>query len=121
MILWLLGSGLVLLLLDFPVFFWEKNLPTLPGGWAAGRDRSGPLPEESARNGPLTCDPPAPRAGHQIQDLGDRAGPYRYEYIGFRLIAKSPSRYYLVSKTADYNSTKVVVLPDDDTVRVELS
>ncbi|MFF7601849.1 hypothetical protein [Streptomyces mirabilis] len=35
MILWLLGSGLVLLLLGFPVFFWEKNLPTLPGGWAA--------------------------------------------------------------------------------------
>ncbi|MFE2470433.1 hypothetical protein [Streptomyces mirabilis] len=50
-----------------------------------------------------------------------RSGPYRYEYIGFRLIAKSPSRDYLVSKTADYNSTKVVVLPDDDTVRVELS
>ncbi|MET7975666.1 hypothetical protein ABZW44_22025 [Streptomyces mirabilis] len=34
-ILWLLGSGLVLLLLGFPVFFWEKNLPTLPGGWVA--------------------------------------------------------------------------------------
>ncbi|MFD7056176.1 hypothetical protein ACFWBS_47100 [Streptomyces mirabilis] len=35
MILWLLGSGLVLLPLGFSVFFWEKNLPTLPGGWAA--------------------------------------------------------------------------------------
>ncbi|MFF1474603.1 hypothetical protein [Streptomyces mirabilis] len=35
MTLWLLGSGLVLLLLGFPAFFWEKNLPTLPGGWAA--------------------------------------------------------------------------------------
>ncbi|KPI00699.1 hypothetical protein OK006_8176 [Actinobacteria bacterium OK006] len=23
------------MLLGFPVFFWEKNLPTLPGGWAA--------------------------------------------------------------------------------------
>lgn len=34
-ILWLLGSGLVLLPLGFSVFFWEKNLPTLPGGWAA--------------------------------------------------------------------------------------
>ncbi|MFD7375113.1 hypothetical protein [Streptomyces mirabilis] len=59
--------------------------------------------------------------GIRYKDLGGRAGPYRYEYIGFRLIAKSPSRDYLVSKTADYNSTKVVVLPDDDTVRVELS
>ncbi|MFC9635519.1 DUF1062 domain-containing protein [Streptomyces mirabilis] len=35
MILWLLGSGLVLLLLGFPVFLWGKNLTTLPGGWAA--------------------------------------------------------------------------------------
>jgi hypothetical protein len=34
-IFWLLGSGLVLLLLGFPVFLWEENLPTLPGGWAA--------------------------------------------------------------------------------------
>jgi hypothetical protein len=192
-ILWLLGSGLVLLLLGFPVFFWEKNLPTLPGGWAAQfvpamlvalgatlaffavqlrlthdggtHDRPGRTGDRLWLSGGalllglltmtlfFTMARYASMAGvsnavataqdhyrksqhvmvhsrvilqHHAQDirykhLGDRAGPYRYEYIGFRLIAKSPSRYYLVSKTADYKSTKVVVLPDDDTVRVELS
>lgn len=85
-ILWLLGSGLVLLLLGFPVFFWEKSrgspapratdddallhhgpLRVDGGREQRRRGRSGPLPEESARSGPRPSSawtlPPPPRRG----------------------------------------------------------
>ncbi|MFH8767811.1 hypothetical protein [Streptomyces sp. NPDC017958] len=50
----------------------------------------------------------------EFKDHGSANGPYRYEYRGFRLLAKAPTRFYLISRTAHYRDG-VVVLPDDGT------
>ncbi|MEV0000283.1 hypothetical protein [Streptomyces sp. NPDC050848] len=55
------------------------------------------------------------------QDMGTGKDSYRYQYTGFRLLVKSPSRFYLVSHASRYADHLTVVLPDDDTVRVELT
>jgi hypothetical protein len=47
-------------------------------------------------------------------DYGGQGVPYRYEYRGFRLLAKSPTRFYLVSYDSRWDDRHVVVLPDDD-------
>ncbi|MFF8836607.1 hypothetical protein [Streptomyces sp. NPDC015130] len=60
--------------------------------------------------------------GITYKDLGAARGPYRHRYTGFRLLVKSPSRFYLVShETRDVDDYMTVVLPDDDTVRVALT
>ncbi|WP_243769271.1 hypothetical protein [Streptomyces cyanogenus] len=55
----------------------------------------------------------------EFQDHGNASGPYRYEYRGLQLLAKAPSRFYLVSHTAHYRDG-VVVLPDDGTAWLEI-
>lgn len=49
----------------------------------------------------------------EFKDHGGRGAPYRYEYRGFRLLAKSPTRFYLVSYKAKWHNRHVVVLPDN--------
>ncbi|KKD01940.1 hypothetical protein TN53_43300, partial [Streptomyces sp. WM6386] len=36
-------------------------------------------------------------SGIESKDYGSQGAPYRYQYRGFRLLAKSPHRFYLVS------------------------
>ncbi|MFG3011623.1 hypothetical protein ACGFZB_14410 [Streptomyces cinerochromogenes] len=55
----------------------------------------------------------------KFRDHGSGKGPYRYEYRGFQLLAKTPARFYLVSHTARYRDG-VVVLPDDGTLWLEI-
>ncbi|MEV6328414.1 hypothetical protein [Streptomyces sp. NPDC051909] len=59
--------------------------------------------------------------GITYKDMGADRGPFRHRYVGFRLLVKSPSRFYLVSHTAREADYQTVVLPDDDTVRVALT
>ncbi|MEU9347168.1 hypothetical protein AB0D74_38800 [Streptomyces sp. NPDC048278] len=54
------------------------------------------------------------------RDRGPGFGPYRYEYQGFRVLAKAPNRFYLVSSTSRWKDRVVVALPDDGTVWVEI-
>ncbi|MFJ9868611.1 hypothetical protein [Streptomyces sp. NPDC101165] len=58
--------------------------------------------------------------GIEFLDHGSANGPYRYEYRGFRLLAKSPARFYLVSYTSRWKDRRVVVLPDDRTAWLEI-
>ncbi|MGW5850458.1 hypothetical protein ACWFQ8_21340 [Streptomyces sp. NPDC055254] len=53
-------------------------------------------------------------------DLGSGSGPYRHQYRGFRILVKAPTRFYLVSYAARFEDRVMVVLPDDDTLRVEI-
>ncbi len=59
--------------------------------------------------------------GILFDDLGSAKGPYRYQYRGFRVLAKTPARLYLVSHVPGQKSRTLVVLPDDNTVRIEIS
>ncbi|WP_225833257.1 hypothetical protein [Streptomyces sp. NK08204] len=55
------------------------------------------------------------------EDLAPDHGPYRYRYEWFVLLAKSNGRYYLVNRSwHPFSNNTVVVLPDDDSVRVDV-
>lgn len=56
----------------------------------------------------------------RFRDRGSESGPYRYEYRGFRILAKAPTRFYLVSSVSRYRDRRVVVLPDDGTTWLEI-
>ncbi|MGW0910796.1 hypothetical protein ACWD1Z_03440 [Streptomyces sp. NPDC002784] len=59
--------------------------------------------------------------GIEFTDHGERSAPYRYEYRGFRVLAKAPARFYLISHQArSYRDRHVVMLPDDGTVWMEI-
>jgi hypothetical protein len=58
--------------------------------------------------------------GIRFKDHGSAGGPYRYEYRGFRLLMKSPTRFYLVSYVSRWKDRRVVVLSDDRTVWLEI-
>jgi hypothetical protein len=62
---------------------------------------------------------PNDAVGIERQDLGS-AEPFRYRYLGFRQLAKSGSHYYLVSYQSRGLEDLAVVLPDDDSIRVEV-
>ncbi|MFF5971817.1 hypothetical protein ACFY7C_09860 [Streptomyces sp. NPDC012769] len=55
------------------------------------------------------------------EDQGAAKGPYRHQYNGFRLLVKSPTRFYLVSHASRWDDHLTVVLPDDNSVRVEMT
>ncbi|MEU5364568.1 hypothetical protein ABZ354_13915 [Streptomyces sp. NPDC005925] len=56
----------------------------------------------------------------EFTDYGGESAPYRYEYRGFRLLAKSPTRFYLVSYDSRWLDRSVVVLPDDGVAWLEI-
>ncbi|MFE3244341.1 hypothetical protein [Kitasatospora indigofera] len=58
--------------------------------------------------------------GISFHDMGEGGGPFRYRYAGFVVLAKSPSSYYLVSHEWRPGNDVTVVLPEDDSVRVEV-
>ncbi|MFE4512964.1 hypothetical protein ACFRMQ_02035 [Kitasatospora sp. NPDC056783] len=58
-------------------------------------------------------------SGIYFTDLGDSGGPYRYQYRGFILLAKSTARYYLVSYDRRQPKDVTVVLRDDNDIRIE--
>ncbi|MET8543530.1 hypothetical protein ABZW03_23200 [Kitasatospora sp. NPDC004799] len=57
--------------------------------------------------------------GIYFTDLGEAGGPYRYQYRGFMLLAKSSARYYLVSYDRRRPRDVTVVLRDDESIRIE--
>nr|WP_253267958.1 hypothetical protein [Streptomyces asoensis] len=56
----------------------------------------------------------------EFTDYGGQGAPYRYEYRGFRLLAKSPTRFYLVSYDSKWFDRHVVVLPDNGIAWLEI-
>lgn len=55
-----------------------------------------------------------------FKDHGSKSAPYRYEYKGFRILAKAPTRFYLISYVSRYHDRRVVMLPDDGTAWLEI-
>lgn len=57
--------------------------------------------------------------GITLKDLSDGSEAYPYRYSGFVLLARSESRYYLVSHVRRRPNDLTVVLPDDGSIRIE--
>ena len=78
----------------------------------------------------LGIDPQGPGSGsadscNAIQMTQRRKAAYRYQYLGFRFLAHSAGKYFLTPTHGrgdpwDPADAAVFVLPDDDTIRIEL-
>ncbi|MET9958995.1 hypothetical protein ABZ128_07865 [Streptomyces sp. NPDC006326] len=113
----LVGEGLLLGVLTMSLFFDAARYATMAGESEGWRDAL-----KGFTNSPVTVVYSSVRLGDsppgvQFTDLGSGSGPYRYRYNGFRILVKSSSRFYLVTREW-LNGRATVVLPDDDSVRV---
>ncbi|MEU8619325.1 hypothetical protein [Streptomyces sp. NPDC048623] len=119
--MWAAGGALLIGLLAMSLFFGMSQY-VVAAGASEARDairdgNTGSLPVVVYSRIPIAHS----ASGITYKDMGDGAGPYRHRYIGFLLLVKAPSRFYLVSHTATNRNYMTVVLPDDDTVRVALT
>jgi len=57
----------------------------------------------------------------QERDLGARYGPYRFRYEGFKLLVRANNRLFLIPYSWSTDNAFTLVLPDDDSVRVEFA
>jgi hypothetical protein len=53
--------------------------------------------------------------------LGTAESAYRYRYDGLRLVQRSGDRYLLMSERGDAGSSRIIVLRDSDTIRLEFA
>ncbi|MGW0467466.1 hypothetical protein ACWDX6_19610 [Streptomyces sp. NPDC003027] len=119
--MWSAGGALLIGLLALSLFFGTTRYVVMQGETLASNEIQGgfreSLPVVVYSSIPIVHN--ATAIGYR--DMGDGKGPYRHRYVGFRLLVKSPTRFYLVSyasRTMDYLT---VVLPDDESLRVELT
>jgi hypothetical protein len=118
--LWLTGGAVLLGLLAMSLFLQVAQYTAVEGRSDAEDEADG-----GYRQSMQVVVHSRFRLSHHAQriefyDGGGASGPYRYQYSGFRLIAKSPNRFYLVSSASHFADRIVVVLPDDGNVWVEL-
>ncbi|MFK0255591.1 hypothetical protein [Streptomyces sp. NPDC090445] len=119
--LWLAGGALLIGLFAMSLFFAMSRYAAQAGTTAAAELKAGGYVAHSPRvvvHSKVSL--PHHLGGIKFKDRGPGSAPFRYEYRGFRLLVKSPSRYYFVSY-AESEVPQLVVLPDDETVRVEIS
>ncbi|MEU6897871.1 hypothetical protein [Streptomyces virginiae] len=119
--LWLAAGALLLGVLTMSLFFGMARYVAAAGRVEAMKDAAGgyvssPRAVVYSRV-PVTHHAP----GILFDDLGGARGPYRYQYRGFRVLAKTPARLYLVSHVPGQKYRTLVVLPDDNTIRIEIS
>ncbi|WP_063746954.1 hypothetical protein [Streptomyces canus] len=118
--MWLAGGTLLLALLALGLFYDMTQYVAAVGRGDARSDTDGRYPGTQwvlvHSRVPLAHYAP----GITPRDRGPGFGPYRYEYQGFRIIAKAPNRFYLVSARSQWKNRVVVALPDDGTVWVEI-
>jgi len=66
---------------------------------------------------PLTIEAP----GVTTSSVSDDPEAYRYRYTGLRLLIRSNQKYFLLPEVVSSTEPQTIVLPDDSTVRIELS
>ncbi|MFF4157973.1 hypothetical protein [Streptomyces sp. NPDC001678] len=116
--------GFLLALLAMSLFFGAARFADQAGSTQADRAAadgfrgSGNIHVLIDSSSPIHHDAP----GISFYDLGPKYAPFRYQYRGFVLLAKTASHYYLASRVrrGSDNRDLTVVLPDDNTIRVEL-
>ncbi|GGT28174.1 hypothetical protein [Streptomyces purpureus] len=120
--MWSAGGALLIGLLALSLFFGMTRYVDMQGGSHAWDEiqggHEGSLPVVVYSRIPIVHH----ADGIKHEDMGIGKGPYRHQYRGFRLLVKSPSRFYLVTHASRVMGYPLaVVLPDNDTVRVELT
>ncbi|MER7516031.1 hypothetical protein [Streptomyces sp. NPDC126499] len=119
--MWSTGGALLIGLLAMSLFFGTTRYVALQGNTHAWEEIQAGYPESL----PVVVYSRIPVVHNATaithQDMGGDKGPYRHRYTGFHLLVKSPSRFYLVSYATRHDNYLTVVLPDDDSVRVEMT
>ncbi|MER6384186.1 hypothetical protein [Streptomyces sp. NPDC001250] len=119
--LWLAGGALLLGLLTLCLLFDMVRYVA-----ALGRGNAISLAKQGYKGMPYVAVhsrvPLMTSAPHiTLIDHGSGSGPYRYEYLNFRILAKAPARFYLVSNASHWTDRDVVALPDNDSLWMEIS
>ncbi|TQF06470.1 hypothetical protein E6W39_35100 [Kitasatospora acidiphila] len=116
----LVGSGVVLVgMLTLSLFFATSRYAYEAARSNAAQDAAAHFPGSTKLLIYSRTHVPNDAVGIEQQDLGS-SEPFRYRYLGFRQLAKSGSHYYLVSYMSRGPEDLAVVLPDDDSIRVEV-
>ncbi|MFI5687802.1 hypothetical protein [Streptomyces sp. NPDC051636] len=118
--LWLAAGALLIGLLSLSLFYDMARYVNESGRGAAIRVADG-----GYRRAPqvlVHSRMPLPTNAPDIvlRDFGENRGPFRYQYQGFRIVAKAPNRFYLVSYASRYANRVMVVLPDDGNIWLEV-
>jgi hypothetical protein len=114
------GSGAVLVgMLTLSLFFATSRYAYEAARSNAAQDAAAHFPSSTKLLIYSRIPIPNDAVGIERQDLGS-SEPFRYRYLGFRQLAKSGSHYYLVSYLSRGPEDLAVVLPDDDSIRVEV-
>ncbi len=117
--LWLVAGALLLGMLTLSLFYGVSRYATMAGEGQAKVDANGGMERYPAVEVLSRLRLVHHAQGVEFKDLGAGAGPFRYQYRGFRLLLKTQASFYLVPHYGGYRNTVTVVLPDDDgTVRL---
>ena len=114
------AKALILVLLAFSVFWNTERLAKVMGEGYAEQIMADPR-----RLLAVTVYSPKSlelRARGVVETkLGSRESAYRYRYDGLRLVQRSGDRYLLMGEVWDARSSRIIVLRDTDTIRMEFA
>ncbi|MFE1788816.1 hypothetical protein ACFW7J_10550 [Streptomyces sp. NPDC059525] len=117
--LWLVAGALLLGMLTLSLFYGVSRYAAMAGEAQAKVDADDGMKRYPAVELHSRLRLVHHAQGIEFEDLGAGAGPYRYQYRGFRLLLKTQASFYLVPHYGGYRNTVTVVLPvDDGTVRL---
>jgi hypothetical protein len=111
---------LILVLLALAVFWDVERLASVVGEGYAAQITANPRQLLAvAVYSPKSLDIQVP--GVVETKLGNPDSAYRYRYDGLRLVQRSGDRYLLMSEQVDARTTRIIVLRETDTIRMEFS
>ncbi|MFE9023238.1 hypothetical protein ACFYNL_32350 [Streptomyces sp. NPDC007808] len=118
--MWLAGGTLLVALLMLSLFYGMAQYVADLGRGNAILEAERGYPDSAfvVVHSRLPLSHHAERIG--FTDHGGVGGTHRYEYRGFRLLAKTPSRFYLVSHATRHRDRLLVVLPDNGSAWLEI-
>jgi hypothetical protein len=111
---------LILVLLAFAVFWNVERLANIVGEEYAAQITANPRQLLAVTvYSPKSLELHVP--GVVETKLGNPDSAYRYRYDGLRLVQRSGNRYLLMSEQWNAQATRIIVLRDTDTIRMEFN
>jgi hypothetical protein len=114
------ATALILVLLAFAVFWDVERLANAVGEGYAAQITANPRRLLAVTiYSPKSLEIEVP--GVVETALGSDASAYRYRYDGLRLVQRSGDRYLLMSEHWEPRTSRIIVLRDNDTIRLEFA
>jgi hypothetical protein len=59
--------------------------------------------------------------GVNVAQVSEEADAYKYRYTGLRFLTRGNGKYFLIPESISAASSSVIILPDNDQIRIEMS